>query len=122
MNEHDNNVGRYQNPTALKDEDKYLKFFTKTELVFLTATLIPSVIIVRSAMNSGSFFHLWIAFTLAFLLVGGTFAILKIKVPGRWYLLGCGVPIYVLIWRVVRRAMLPKVVFTKNIQRRDEDK
>lgn len=111
-------IGHYQTPIELKDEDTYFKFFTKTELVYVLVALVPSFFLCRGAWQSGSLILLYLALTISFLLVVGILVCLKIKLPERMYLVGCGMPIYIILIRLIRKAFQKKKIYINNYEER----
>ena len=111
-------LGHYENPSGLKDEDKFFRFFTKTELVFMIIVIMPSLMFCRSAFASGDKVAIFFAFLFTFLLCGGMLVLLKVKVPEKMYLMGSGRPLYILIARFIRKKMQPRVLYIKNTEER----
>jgi len=113
-------IGSYQTPTQLKDEDTYLRFFTKRELIQLIIVAVPSILIVRAGFMATScrLICIFLSFCLAFILTGGMLLAMKLKMPDRMYLLGSGVPFDYFLIRVIRKAIKKKHVYINETEER----
>ena len=110
--------GRYRIPREFRDEDKWFRFFTKKQLiyvaiavaidfVFITMTLAFHIVGVGIAL---SVICLMIALFLAFFVI-----------PTDKYLIGGGYPVMAIISRVVYRHMPGnRILYVKNYKKEEE--
>lgn len=106
-------LGTYRVPREFKDEDRWFRFFTKTQLLIVGIGLAISVILFLIM----SPFHMVIPaliISVIVLTICGLLAFLPM--PTNKYLYGGGYPIYVIVLRLYRKVFVAKkVVYTKNI-------
>ena len=108
-------LGSYKTPAPFKDEDKWLKFFTKRMLAYLSCGAFI-------AFQCFMFFH-----GLGLSVIGLILAILSIMfagvllltMPADKYLFGGGKKIDVLLYRIIRKRFFKKhrVIYVKNYSR-----
>ena len=107
-------LGSYQIPKELKDEDKWFKYFTKKQLIVVGSALGISALIL-------SFFAgvhmlpvgICISEVILLLSVTATF----IRIPTDKYLIGGGYHIAVILWRFIcRKLPKNKVLYVKNYE------
>lgn len=112
-------LGRYRIPKEIKDEDKWFKFFTKTQLLYVGI----------GGLLSGFFISL--ANTLHILPVGIVIAefimvvaivIAFVKIPKDRYLIGGGLPIRVILLRLIEKNIpANKKIYLKGINKRKDE-
>ncbi|AOZ97833.1 PrgI family protein [Butyrivibrio hungatei] len=110
--------GTYDIPRELKDEDKWFKFFTKTQLfifgiglliaaffafIFVPMGLIPVAIVIAVITLS-------IAGVLAFF-----------PMPNSKYLYGGGYPLYIIVLRLLTKFFGKKKLYLKNYDSEEND-
>lgn len=107
-------LGKARIPDEFKDEDKWLRFFSKRQVIVTVAFLVVGIIL------SIIFFQIGIPFIglsiiVLFTFVG--FAIVTFKVPDSKYLFCGGSYLYVLLARIIRKR-LPwnRKLYVKNVR------
>lgn len=88
----------------MQDEDKWLKYFTKTQLLFLAAFTAPGVGLVIFFNRIGLTF-IGMVFLLLFVALGIALPHPKMKMPDDKYLWGGGVMIKTLLVRVLLKLL-----------------
>ena len=98
-------LGVYRIPREFKDEDKWFRFFTKTQLLIMG---IGVAICALFFLIFGSFglYRIAIVFSVFVLMVCGILAFFNI--PDSRYLYGCGYPVYVILMRLIRKYFMQK--------------
>lgn len=112
-------LGRYPIPKEMEDEDKYLKFFTKLELLILVVPIVISFFLVRWGIGTSNKLCLFISCILAFIVVGVFLVCVKLKVPERMYMFCCGEPAYIVILRVLVKKFSRQTIYVKNYEERE---
>ncbi len=112
-------LGVYKVPREFKDEDKWFRFFTKTQLFIMLIGLAISVVffLIFGAIHATK---LAVILSVFVLLVCALLAFFKI--PESRYLYGGGYPAYQILLRIIRKYFVEKKqIYIKNI-RQEEDK
>lgn len=103
--------GKYTRPRKLKDENKWMKFFTIPQLFFIMlAVLLVGPIALF--LSSNGMFPLGLFLFLFF--VGATVGIVMFKVPSELYLFGADVPIMQIFLRILLKKIRKKKISTAN--------
>lgn len=105
-------LGTYKVPAPLKDEDKWFKFFTKTQLICVAGSVVLGVSILVFFARIGL---VPIGLALCLLEIASVGACVMIRMPADKYLMGGGEYIIVILFRLIRKK-LPKnrVIYIKN--------
>lgn len=104
--------GSYKVPAPLKDEDKWFKFFTKSQLLSIgVAVLIGFQILVFFGKHG----LVPVGLAICLLIVIGVGVCVMVRIPPDKYLIGGGEYIAVILFRIIRKK-LPKnkVLYIKN--------
>lgn len=104
-------VGTHKVPRENKNESRWFKFFTIGQLVVLLLQGIIDVGIVKMAASFGlTVVGVFIALFLS-IIVG---VIVMGRMPYSRYLLACGQPFYILLFRMVAHRILHKYLYMRN--------
>ena len=105
-------TGSYQIPKEFKDEDKWLRYFTKKQLGYAAIAIAIDIGLLFLTYKIG-IIHVGIFFSVLILMAILGFAFMS--VPTSKYLLGGGYPLSTIAFRIIRRH-LPKnrVIYVKN--------
>lgn len=105
-------LGTYKIPDALKDEDKWFRFFTKTQCCAILCALVTGLMM----LVFFSKFHL-VPVGLALLVIDvcSVGVATMIRIPDEHYLMGSGEYIGTIVLRVVKkRTKRNRVIYIKN--------
>ena len=107
-------LGRSRIPDEFKDEDKWLRFFSKKQILVTLAFLAVGILCAIPFFKIG-FSVVGVVFIITSIICG--FSIVTLKVPDRKYLFCGGAFLYILICRIIRKK-LPwnKKIYVKNIK------
>ena len=109
-------IGSYKVPAKFKDEDKWFKFFTKTQLAVV---LIALVVGIQQLMFFISVDLLVIGIVLLILILLVTGVCTFISMPQDKYLMGGGKKLGVILLLLIRKKLKPyRVIFVKNYKSR----
>ena len=105
-------LGTYKVPAALKDEDKWFKFFTKAQLICIAVAVVLGVGILVFFSRLGL---VAIGLALCLIVIIAVGVCVMIRIPADKYLMGGGEYIVVILFRLIRKR-LPKnrVIYIKN--------
>ena len=111
--------GRFRIPSEFKDEDKWLKFFTKPQLVALGIALLVSATVLVVLTKYGLFA---VGFAIFLLIMLTAFTVVMKKVPESYYLMGANETIGIILLRVIIKKLKRKVIYVANtcLTRRDK--
>ncbi len=105
-------LGRYRVPKEFKDEDKWFRFFTKRQLIYLGLALVVSVI---TCIGTYKLNILPVGVVVSELLIMVAAAFAFITIPPEKYMYGGGYRLSTILFRiVVRRLPKNRVLFVKN--------
>lgn len=105
-------LGSYQIPKEFKDEDKWFRYFTKKQLIFVGGAGFASVVITSFFKGLGMI-KVGISISEVILLL--TIAIAFIKIPTDKYMIGGGYHIMQILLRlVIKRLPKNRVLYVKN--------
>ena len=106
-------LGTYRVPREFKDEDKWFRFFTKTQLLIVGVGLgICALFFI--IMSPFGLIVPAIILSVIVLTICGLLAFLPM--PSNKYLYGGGFPIYVIVMRILRKIFVTKKqIYLKNI-------
>lgn len=108
-------LGSYRIPDEFKDEDKYFKFFTKTQLLALLVALGVGIGFLALFSSIGL---MPVGLTLLILVVLSAGACVMFPIPEDKYLIGGGEKLYVVVVRVINKKLpMNKVIFVKNYKK-----
>lgn len=99
--------------TELKDEDKWLKFFTIKQLIYYAIAIVigilATLILKNIHLEAVGFVMIIVNIAIAFLLQ------MKIPESGDKYIIGAGMPLQTILFRLLKK-LLPKnrVIYVKN--------
>lgn len=113
-------AGKYKVPKPIQDEDKWMKFFTKKQLLALVVAAIVGFGIIRLTYC----IHLvMIGVILTILLIVATLLATMATMPNEKYLFGGGCPIWQIGYRIIRRKLFPsnKVIYTSTQEDESEN-
>lgn len=98
-------AGKYKIPKPFKDEDIWLRWFTKEQLLYIAvAALLSAGVIYLFYMIRLTL----IGATIAVILMFAGFAIPRFNMPDDKYLLGGGMPLKVVIGRIIVKKFVEK--------------
>ncbi len=103
--------GTYNIPRPLKDEDKWLKFFTKTQLLIVGIGIIIAALFGLILWPIGAN-H--IAVVIAVIIIALSAVLAFFPMPPDKYLYGGGYPLYIIALRVVVKMFSKKKIYIKN--------
>ena len=106
-------LGRYKVPRPFQDEDKWFKYFTKTQLLFLGTGICLAVPAFKASWGAPWFLQIpLLVYSIA---VIGFFGIVgAFKMPDDKYLWGGGTPLYTLLIRIVLKKLgYSRKIYTK---------
>lgn len=95
-------LGQYRRPPELRDEDKWFKFFTKTQLLGVGIALLIAGYLLIFFSTHGLFA---IGFGLAFIIMLFAIIIMMFQMPKEKYLLGGGEELRTLLFRIIRKRL-----------------
>ncbi len=108
--------GVYSIPRELKDEDKWLKFFTKTQLMIFGIGVLIVILFGLVLMPLGAY-HLLTVLGVIILTIFGILAF--VPMPPSRYLYGGGFPLYVIVLRILNKMISKKKLYLKNYDPED---
>ena len=104
-------IGTYRVPREFKDEDRWFRFFTKTQLLIVGIGLGICAVIFLIFSIFGLFIPALIL-SVVVLAIAGLLAFLPM--PDNKYMYGGGYPVYVIALRLINKKFLAKkIVYTK---------
>lgn len=106
--------GRFAIPNEYKDEDRWLKFFTKRQLVYVVLAALLDYIIYRIF---NKWLLIWLVIDLIITLVAAVIALASI--PKSRYLLGGGNSVETIITRIIIRRVTC-VLYIKNYDEEED--
>lgn len=107
-------IGRYKIPRPFKDEDRWFKFFTKDQLLWIGLALIISFRLVTWVMYSSKVV-LFITLVGCVVFVIATAVIAMCSMPTDKYLWGGGIPLKKLVVRLIRKRLKAnRQLYVKN--------
>ncbi len=107
-------LGSYQIPKEMRDEDKWFRYFTKKQLIFVGGALFAAVAICTFFKSIG-LFKVGLSISEVILLI--TLAASFIKIPTDRYLIGGGYHIMQIVSRmVIKRLPQNKILYVKNYE------
>jgi hypothetical protein len=105
-------LGSYQIPKEFKDEDKWFRYFTKKQLIFVGGAIFLSVVI-TSFFSGLGLIKVGISISEVILLL--TIAVAFIRIPTDRYLIGGGYHIMQILMRlVIKRLKQNRILYVKN--------
>lgn len=113
-------AGKYKVPKPIQDEDLWIKYFTKTQLLALVVATTVGFGIIRLTYR----IHLvMIGVILAILLIIATLLATMAVMPKEKYLFGGGCTIWRIGYRIIRRKLFPsnKVIYTSTQEDESEN-
>ena len=112
-------LGNYRIMKPLKDEDKWFKFFTKKQLVFVIMGLAVSGATYPLFTSMGLRF-VWMFF--AEIVMTSMLVLAFLKLPYEKYLIGGGRYLHEILYRLIRKSRPKnKVIYTKNYEEIEEE-
>ena len=107
-------LGNYRIMKPLKDEDRWFKFFTKKQLVFIAPGIILSIVLYNLFTMVG--FRLG-GIVAATFIIAVSLLIAMFTIPLSRYMISGGRPVYVVLYRLIRkRRKKNRVIYTKNYE------
>lgn len=111
-------MGEYPIPDELKDEDKWFKFFTLKQLMFVGAAACIDAVIIKVGIVYDA---LLVSLVIAGIILGFVMLVTMKKIPKEKYIYGSGKPLYsLLIARIIRKGH--KTICIKNYDGGVDDK
>lgn len=107
-------LGKYRIMKPLKDEDRWLKFFTKKQFGFLIPAGVLSFVLYKvfTGMELRP-----VGIMSATLIMMTALFVSMYQIPNNRYMISGGRPVYVVLFRLLRKSMKKnKVVYTKNYE------
>lgn len=112
-------LGNYRIMKPLKDEDRWFKFFTKKQLVFVIIGGVLSAIIASFFRSLGLTV---VGIVLVEIIMVCVMVMAFLKLPYDKYLIGGGRQAYEIVWRlIVKRMPSSRVIYTKNYEDMEEE-
>lgn len=111
-------LGRYRIPKEFKDEDKWFKFFTKKQLLYIgiAGGLSAVAIVIAVKLNI-----LPVGIVIAELLMIGAIVIAFVKVPKDKYMIGGGLPVRVILLRLIGKNLKAnKKLYVRGVNDQNE--
>lgn len=93
-------LGHYRRPREFKDEDKWFRYFTKVQLLYLAIFGGPGIFLFMFFKGIGLRFFGCLFFEL--FAAAGIF-LPRIDVPQSWYLWGGGIPVRTILVRLIKK-------------------
>lgn len=104
-------VGTHKVPKETKNESRWFKFFTLGQLIACGAVLMLDVGIVKFFSGFGiAIVGVFFAFAIS-LIMG---VIIMARMPYSKYLLGAGLPIYIIVLRLILHKIIHKYLYLRN--------
>lgn len=105
-------LGTYKIPDALKDEDKWFKFFTKTQCGAMICALVSGLMLL-AFFSKLHLFPVGLALLVVDICCVGV--AVMVRIPEEHYLMGAGELIGTVVLRVIKKRMSKnRVIYIKN--------
>ena len=112
-------LGTYNIPKEFKDEDKWFRYFTKTQLLYIGAGLILGIGSLKLTHSLG-LLPLGVILCEIFLEIAAILSFLVI--PSDRYLIGGGYPLRLILARLVKKRMTTgRVIYVKSFPQEQDD-
>lgn len=107
-------LGKYKIPTPFKDEDKWLKYFTKKQLMYIGFGLMICLPLLKLTWTAPSLLKIPVM-VFCIIVMGTALIIGMATMPDDKYLWGGGTKLDKLLFRIIRKRLKSnKVLYVKN--------
>lgn len=112
-------LGRYRIPKEMQDEDKWFKFFTKTQLLYVGVGALVSALLIFLTVK----LHILpVGLILAEFIMVIAIVVAFVKIPKSRYLIGGGLPIRVLLVRLIEKNLPQnKKLYIKGLNKHEAE-